>query len=71
MRGKNGRPRDGVLLRKETIAVAITDYEKAVLRAIAAEKGVSLSNIVKPLVDGLVMKYHAEKMTTKELVAND
>jgi hypothetical protein len=63
---KTGRPSKGVLARSATLGLPVSEYEKEVMKLIAADRKVCMSQLLRPFVDQLIHQY-----TTRELVAND
>jgi hypothetical protein len=70
MQSTLGRPRDGVFARNEALSLSVTAHEKAVFKAIAKKRGVSVSSLLQPLLIKLADElYHQQ--TQKEATQND
>jgi hypothetical protein len=67
MKIKTGRPKEGILPRTTNLSIAVSEYEKEVLRAIAADKGISMSALLLPVINAFTVS----QMKVKELVSND
>jgi hypothetical protein len=67
MKIKTGRPKEGILPRTTNLSIAVSEYEKEVLRAIASDKGISMSALLLPVINAFTVS----QMKVKELVTHD
>jgi hypothetical protein len=66
MKTKLGRPSKGVLARRSTLGLPVSAYEKEVLKLIAADRNVCMSDLLRPCIEQLIRQY-----TAKEAVTHD
>jgi hypothetical protein len=71
MKNKPGRPRSGVFSRHESLSVSVTEHEKAVFRAIAAKRGITVSALMQPLLIKFADELYHSQNVEKELVTHE